>query len=208
LTLTCSASSSTVPPPFSSSLLTLLLLLLLLLLCVRAPAGSMGGYGQQGMNMNMPMGYGGMGGMGMGGMGMGGMGMNMPHMGGMGMGGMGGMGMGGMGGGMKAGAQQGLGIGNQNGNLQAAKAWKLFIGQISFDLAEPDLFAFFSQFGTILELVLLRNPGDGGRHRGCGFLVYNSAQEAEAALQADQATLPNDPRQRKISVRYANQKGV
>lgn len=122
---------------------------------------------------------------------------------------MGGMGMGGMGmGGMKSGSQQGLGIGNQNGNLQAAKAWKLFIGQISFDLAEPDLFAFFSQFGTILELVLLRNPGDGGRHRGCGFLVYNSAQEAEAALQADQATLPNDARQRKISVRYANQKGA
>jgi hypothetical protein len=159
----------------------------------------MGNY-SQGMNMNMPMGYGmGMGNMGMGGMGMGSM--NMP------MGGMG-MGMGGMGGGMGGGGSKGgqvMGIGNQNGNLQAAKAWKLFIGQISFDLAEPDLFPFFSQFGTVLELLLLRNPGD-NRHRGCGFLVYNTAEEAQTALQANDAVLPNDTRQRKILVRYANQK--
>jgi RNA-binding protein Musashi len=90
--------------------------------------------------------------------------------------------------------------------LQAAKAWKLFIGQISFDMAEGDLFPFFSQFGTILELVLLRNQGD-GRHKGCGFLVYSSAEEAEAALAANGAVMPNDARQRQIMVKYANAKG-
>jgi hypothetical protein len=148
-----------------------------------------------------------MGGMGYGGnmgMGMNPMNMNMGGMQGMGMGGMGMGGMGNMGGGMGRMGQSGvMGIGDQNGNLQAAKAWKLFIGQISYDLSEGDLFDFFSQFGTILELVLLRNQSD-ARHRGCGFLVYNSLQEAEAALAANNTKLPNDIRQRPIMVKFAN----
>lgn len=80
---------------------------LLLHLCV--PAGAMGNY-SQGMNMNMPMGYGNMGGMGMGQMGMGGMNA---------MGGMGGMGgMNNMGGARKQGGV--MGLGDQNGNLQVS----------------------------------------------------------------------------------------
>jgi hypothetical protein len=156
---------------------------LFLLLCA---GGGMGGGYSQAMQMG-GLGYGGNMGMGMNPMNMGGMqGM------GMGMGGMQGMGMGGMGGGMGGGmtrmGQSGvMGIGDQNGNLQAAKAWKLFIGQ----------------FGTILELVLLRNQSD-ARHRGCGFLVYNSMQEAEAALAANNTKLPNDIRQRPIMVKFAN----
>lgn len=71
------------------------------------------------------------------------------------------------------------------------------------------MFPFFSQFGTILEFVLLRNPGDGGRHKGCGFLVYNSAEEAEAAIKGGHgAVMPNDPRNREIMVKYANQRMV
>jgi hypothetical protein len=76
---------------------------LLLHLCVSA--GAMGNY-SQGMNMNMPMGYGNMGGMGMGQMGMGQMGM----------GGM--VGMNNMGGARKQGGV--MGLGDQNGNLQAS----------------------------------------------------------------------------------------
>ena len=177
--------------------------------CCCCRAGGMQNFGQ---GMNMPMGYG-MGGMNAMGGGMNAMGM----MGGGMMGAMGGMGgmnaMGGMmGGGGGAGSggsggrrQMGLmGLGDQNGNLAAAKAWKLFIGQISFDLAEGDLFPFFSQFGSILELVLLRNQGD-RRHKGCGFVVYSTAAEAEAALAgANGATMPGDPRQRHIAVKYAN----
>jgi len=166
--------------------------------------GAMGNMGNMGAGGMANMGYGGMGGMSnMGAMGgMGGMGMNTMGMGmGMGMPGMGmGMGMGGAKGG------QALGIGNANGNLQAAKAWKLFIGQISFDCNEADLFPFFAQFGTVLELVLLRNPGD-GRHRGCGFVIYNSSDEANNAIQnANGTILPNDHRHCSIVVKYANQK--
>ena len=109
-----------------------------------------------------------------------------------------------MGGGMMPGMQAGpLGMGDAGGNLAAAKAWKLFIGQISFSLSEADLFPFFQQFGTILELVLLRS--NDGRSKGCGFLIYSSQAEAEAAMaSANGAVLPNDVRGRPLMVKYAN----
>lgn len=86
-----------------------------------------------------------------------------------------------------------------------AKAWKLFLGQVSYNLLEPDLYSFFSQFGNIQELILLRQPD--GRSRGCGFLIYSSQAEADAAIAgANGAVLPNDPRGRPVTVRYANVK--
>lgn len=98
-----------------------------------------------------------------------------------------------------------MGAGAAGGNLQAAKAWKLFVGQVSFGLSEPDLYPFFAQFGTILELVLLRSSD--GRNRGCGFLVFSSQAEAEACIaSANGAVLPNDPKQRALLVKYANQR--
>eukprot|EP00878_Enallax_costatus_P014269 GHUV01014925.1.p1 GENE.GHUV01014925.1~~GHUV01014925.1.p1 ORF type:complete len:227 (+),score=45.45 GHUV01014925.1:632-1312(+) len=173
--------------------------------------GQMGGMGNQmggDMGMGNQMGMGGQGMMGGSQMGMGGMGGMGNQMGGMGgMGNQMGMG-GGMGGNMGAmsTSQRGvMGIGNENGNLAQAKQWKLFIGQISFTLNEGDLFPFFSQFGTILELVLLR--GNDGRNKGCGFLIYNSQEEAENAIaNANGATLPNDMGRRPLMVKYANQR--
>jgi len=98
-----------------------------------------------------------------------------------------------------------LGLGAAGGDLQAARAWKLFIGQISFNLSEADLFPFFSQFGTILELVLLRN--NDGRNRGCGFLIYSTQEEANNCLNsANGVVLPSDARGRPLLVKYANQK--
>jgi RNA recognition motif-containing protein len=89
--------------------------------------------------------------------------------------------------------------------LVAAKAWKLFIGQLSYNFSEPDLFPFFSQFGNILELVLLRTPD--GRSKGCGFLIYSSQEEAENAIaQGNGQVLPNDVKARPLMVRYANVK--
>ncbi|KAI8470888.1 MAG: hypothetical protein J3K34DRAFT_385032 [Monoraphidium minutum] len=158
------------------------------------PTGGMGG-GMPGGGMGMGMGMPGMGmpGMGMGGMGMPGMGMGMPGMGmGMGMPGMGmGMGMGGGGGASSA--------------LAEAKAWKLFVGQISFDLSEEEIAPFLGQFGTILELAL---PRTDGRSRGYAFVTYASAAEAQAAIDgANGAVIPADPRARPLTVRWADNKG-
>ncbi|KAF8067108.1 HNRNPA1 [Scenedesmus sp. PABB004] len=172
----------------------------------------MGGGAQMGAGMGAGMGGGGamQGGMmgGMPGMGMmaGGM---MPVMmaGGMMGGGMGmmpgmmGMMPGMMGGGGAMGAAAGGGAGSAA--LAAAKAWKLFLGQVSYTLTEADLFPFFSQFGNVLELVLLRMPD--GRSRGCGFIIYSTQAEAELAMaNANGAVLPTDARARPITVKYAN----
>jgi RNA recognition motif-containing protein len=85
--------------------------------------------------------------------------------------------------------------------LSAAKAWKLFVGQISFDLTEDQLFPFFSQYGTILELAL---PRTDGRSRGYAFLTYAAQSEAVAAIEsANGAVVPGDPHARPLTVRWA-----
>jgi CUG-BP- and ETR3-like factor len=85
--------------------------------------------------------------------------------------------------------------------LAAAKAWKLFVGQISFDLSEDELYPFFSTWGTILELAL---PRTDGRSRGYAFLTYSSQSEAVAAIEAaNGAVVPGDPHARPLTVRWA-----
>lgn len=129
----------------------------------------------------------------------------MPGM--MGMGPMGGgstIGGGMMGGGASGGG--GGGAGSTTAALNMAKAWKLFVGQISFDLDEDALTPFFAQFGTILEFAM---PRTDGKPRGYAFVIYSSQAEAEAAIVgANGAIVPNDPRQRPLQVRYASVKGM
>jgi RNA recognition motif-containing protein len=91
-----------------------------------------------------------------------------------------------------------------NAALAAAKAWKLFVGQISFDIDESILHPYFSQFGTILELAL---PRTDGRSRGYAFITFSNQSEAQAAIDsANGAVIPQDPRARPLQVRYADQK--
>lgn len=85
--------------------------------------------------------------------------------------------------------------------LAEAKAWKLFVGQVTFDLTEQQLFPFFARFGTILELAL---PRTDGRSRGYAFLTYSSQTEAAAAIAgANGAIVPGDPHARPLTVRWA-----
>jgi hypothetical protein len=107
--------------------------------------------------------------------------------------------------GAAAAAGAALSGGGAGGALAAAKAWKLFVGQISFDLSEEQLFPFFARFGTILELAL---PRTDGRSRGYAFLTYSSQAEAQACIEgADGAAVPGDPRARLLTVRWADNKG-
>jgi CUG-BP- and ETR3-like factor len=149
------------------------------------PAAGYGGYGgfdpSGGMGMGMGMAFPGMMGMPPGAMAMGGM--AFPGMVGTGM------------------SMQAAGPAAQ---LAAAKAWKLFVGQVSFDLGEEHLTPFFSQWGTVLELAL---PRTDGRSRGYAFVTFSSQAEAAAAIEgANGAVIPSDPRQRPIQVRWADVK--
>eukprot|EP00730_Choanoeca_flexa_P006401 TRINITY_DN12147_c0_g4_i3.p1 TRINITY_DN12147_c0_g4~~TRINITY_DN12147_c0_g4_i3.p1 ORF type:complete len:378 (+),score=95.22 TRINITY_DN12147_c0_g4_i3:261-1394(+) len=59
---------------------------------------------------------------------------------------------------------------------------KLFIGMISRDLDEDSLRAMFAPFGDIDDLTILKNPE--GVSRGCAFVKYQSAADAQRAIEA------------------------
>jgi RNA recognition motif-containing protein len=98
--------------------------------------------------------------------------------------------------------------GNSNAmDVEASKAWKLFVGQVPFNVNESDLWPYFSAIGNILELVILRAPT--GESKGCAFLTYSDKQSADACIsQLDgRLILPNDPRSRALQIKYSASAG-
>lgn len=69
---------------------------------------------------------------------------------------------------------------------------KLFVGQIPKDMDEDELRPYFSEFGPILELTVIRDKAT-KQHRGCAFLTYARKQNASRAIQQlhDKIKLPN-----------------
>lgn len=69
---------------------------------------------------------------------------------------------------------------------------KLFIGQIPKDMDEESLIPYFSGYGTILELTIIRDKSS-KNHRGCAFLTYARKSSASLAIQNlhDKVKLPN-----------------
>lgn len=63
----------------------------------------------------------------------------------------------------------------------AVYAHKLFVGQLPFELTEHDLWGWFSPYGMILELAVLRS---GGLSKGCAFLTYATKSQASTAMRA------------------------
>eukprot|EP00210_Caulerpa_lentillifera_P008836 g8431.t1 len=86
-----------------------------------------------------------------------------------------------------------------------AHDWKLFVGQVPFDCSEQDLWPIFSNFGEILELVILRSEG---RSKGCAFVTYDNKETAESAATRlnGQVSLPNDRRGKRLVVRFAEKR--
>ena len=58
---------------------------------------------------------------------------------------------------------------------------KLFIGKVPYDCNEDDLRDLFKPHGEILQLYILR--GSDSRHRGCGFVRFETAEAAAAAME-------------------------
>lgn len=78
--------------------------------------------------------------------------------------------------------------------------------QVPFEATEADLWPIFSQYGNVLELVLLYS---GQRSKGCAFVTYETRAMADKAIGAvdGQISLPNDPKGRVLVVKYANSSG-
>ena len=60
---------------------------------------------------------------------------------------------------------------------------KIYVGNFSFHMTEPELRALFEPYGAI-ESVSVATDRDTGRSRGFGFVSMTNDQEAEKAMEA------------------------
>lgn len=69
---------------------------------------------------------------------------------------------------------------------------KLFVGQIPKDMEESYVFPFFSSFGTVTDLTIIRDKNNLS-HQGCAFVTYKSSSAAALAVEQlhDKVRLPN-----------------
>ncbi|PIG88073.1 hypothetical protein AARAC_001622 [Aspergillus arachidicola] len=60
---------------------------------------------------------------------------------------------------------------------------KLFVANLSWSTRTEDLRQAFSEFGTVTDAIVLQDR-DTGRSRGFGFVTFESAEQADDALNA------------------------
>ncbi len=61
---------------------------------------------------------------------------------------------------------------------------KLFVGNLSYQASEEDLKTLFGDFGSVLEINLVRDKYS-GQSKGFAFVQFGSEEEAEKALAMD-----------------------
>ena len=66
---------------------------------------------------------------------------------------------------------------------------KLFVGGLSWGTESDSLKSAFEEYGTVTDAVVITDR-DTGRSRGFGFVTFDSAEDAKAAISAmDQSDL-------------------
>ncbi|KAJ3102759.1 hypothetical protein HDU97_000298 [Phlyctochytrium planicorne] len=60
---------------------------------------------------------------------------------------------------------------------------KVFVGNLAWATTDDSLRGAFGQFGNISDAIVLRDR-ETGRSRGFGFVTFDSAEEAQAAINA------------------------
>lgn len=60
---------------------------------------------------------------------------------------------------------------------------KLFVGQIPREILEDELQAYFTPFGILKEVSIIRDPLS-GLSRGCAFVTFIDKSAADAAVEA------------------------
>src|SRR5260370_8728487 len=68
-------------------------------------------------------------------------------------------------------------------HLRSRKVKKIYVGNFSFKMTEPELRALFEPFGSI-ESATVATDRDTGRSRGFGFVSMPNDEEAEKAMAA------------------------
>lgn len=80
---------------------------------------------------------------------------------------------------MAANAQAGM-VGNAQRN-QGPPECRIYVGNINFDLNEPDIQPLFEGFGTIQYIHIQRDPT--GKSKGFGFIQYTTEESAKTARE-------------------------
>ena len=60
--------------------------------------------------------------------------------------------------------------------------YKLFVGNLPYEVNSEELGQYFSQFGSILEAVVITDRVS-GRSKGYGFVKFNDATSAQKATE-------------------------
>ncbi|MEP7167065.1 MAG: RNA-binding protein [Candidatus Woesebacteria bacterium] len=66
-------------------------------------------------------------------------------------------------------------------SAQSANPAKLFVGNLSYNITSEQLTEKFSQFGTVVEALVMTDKFT-GRSKGFGFVTMSSADEANACV--------------------------
>jgi RNA recognition motif-containing protein len=72
---------------------------------------------------------------------------------------------------------------SSNGKGQDEQYRKLFVGALSLQMTEEDLRTFYSQYGTITDCVVMKDPHT-RRSRGFGFVTFAAAEEVDKAMNS------------------------
>jgi len=80
---------------------------------------------------------------------------------------------------------------------------KVYVGNLSWNTTDDTLRNAFSDFGTVLDSIVMRDR-ETGRSRGFGFVTFGSAQEADAAISG---LNEQEVDGRRIKVNIANARG-
>ncbi|KAK7057402.1 RNA-binding domain-containing protein [Favolaschia claudopus] len=80
---------------------------------------------------------------------------------------------------------------------------KVYVGNLSWNTTDDTLRNAFSDFGNVLDSIVMRDR-DTGRSRGFGFVTFGSSQEADAAING---LNEQDLDGRRIKVNLANARG-
>jgi len=60
---------------------------------------------------------------------------------------------------------------------------QIYIGNLSYQISEQNLKEYFSQFGSVNQVRVVKNRSS-GRSKGFGFVTYDHAESAKKALAA------------------------
>jgi RNA recognition motif-containing protein len=76
-----------------------------------------------------------------------------------------------------------LPLGILAGHILRGRKMKLFIGNLPYDISEPELMNLFAEYGDIVETKLMKDQFT-GKSRGFAFVEMSSRSDGQQAMEA------------------------